>query len=47
MLNSKTRTRTRKMNLKFKKRLYSYSNPRKAQQMAYKYLGKSGLGGNY
>ena len=37
MLNSKTR----KMHTKFKKRLYLYSNPRKAQQMAYKYLGKT------
>ena len=37
MLNS----RTRNINLKFKKRLYLYSNPRKAQQMAYKYLGKT------
>ena len=32
--------KTRK-NRQFKKRLYLYSNPRTAQKMAYKYLGKT------
>ena len=27
--------------IKFNKKLYLYSNPKKAQQMAYKYLGKT------
>jgi hypothetical protein len=29
------------MKINFKKRLYLYSNPKKAQHMAYKYLGKT------
>jgi hypothetical protein len=32
---------TRKKNIHFSKRLYLYSNPTKAQHMAYKYLGKT------
>jgi hypothetical protein len=35
-MTSKTRKNTH-----FKKQLYLYSNPRTAQKMAYKYLGKS------
>jgi len=30
-----------KLSAKFPKRIYLYSNPRKAQQMAYRYLGRT------
>jgi hypothetical protein len=36
-----TRRRIKEINTKFPSKIYSYSNPKIAQKMAYKYLGKT------
>lgn len=41
IVKTKNNKKNKKQNTFFTRKLYKYSNPNKAQKMAYKYLGKS------